>query len=96
MLAAGDGYGGGQADPRERMQVEFVSANPTGPLTAASGRHAAYGDALRRILRFTGHEVEGEYYFNDTGAPGRAASASRSGPARATRRRPRTATRATT
>ena len=68
VLAAGDGFGGGQADPRERMQVEFVSANPTGPLTAASGRHAAYGDALRRILRFTGHEVEGEYYFNDTGA----------------------------
>ena len=68
MLAAGDGFGGGQADPRERIQVEFVSANPTGPLTAASGRHAAYGDALRRILRFTGHEVEGEYYFNDTGA----------------------------
>jgi arginyl-tRNA synthetase len=68
VLAAGDGFGGGQADPRERVQVEFVSANPTGPLTAASGRHAAYGDALRRILRFTGHEVEGEYYFNDTGA----------------------------
>ena len=68
VLAAGDGFGGGPADPRERMQVEFVSANPTGPLTAASGRHAAYGDALRRILRFTGHEVEGEYYFNDTGA----------------------------
>ena len=68
VLAAGDGFGGGQADPRERIQVEFVSANPTGPLTAASGRHAAYGDALSRILRFTGHEVEGEYYFNDTGA----------------------------
>jgi arginyl-tRNA synthetase len=68
VVAAGDDFGGGQADPRERIQVEFVSANPTGPLTAASGRHAAYGDALRRILRFTGHEVEGEYYFNDTGA----------------------------
>jgi arginyl-tRNA synthetase len=68
ILAAGDAYGGGQAEPRERIQVEFVSANPTGPLTAASGRHAAYGDALRRILRFVGHEVEGEYYFNDAGA----------------------------
>ena len=67
VLAAGDGYGGGQAEPRERIQVEFVSANPTGPLTAASGRHAAYGDALRRILRFVGHDVEGEYYFNDAG-----------------------------
>jgi arginyl-tRNA synthetase len=68
ILDAGDDFGGGQANPRERIQVEFVSANPTGPLTAASGRHAAYGDALRRVLRFTGHEVEGEYYFNDTGA----------------------------
>jgi arginyl-tRNA synthetase len=68
VLAAGDGYGGGQAEPRERVQVEFISANPTGPLTAASGRHGAYGDALRRLMRFMGHEVEGEYYFNDTGA----------------------------
>jgi arginyl-tRNA synthetase len=67
VLAAGDGYGGGTADPVERVQVEFVSANPTGPLTAASGRHAAYGDALRRLLRFAGNEVEGEYYFNDAG-----------------------------
>jgi len=68
VLAAGDGYGGGQADPLERVQVEFISANPTGPLTAASGRHGAYGDALRRLMRFMGHDVEGEYYFNDTGA----------------------------
>jgi len=68
VLAAGDGYGGGTADPPEKIQVEFVSANPTGPLTAASGRHAAYGDSLRRLFRFQGHEVEGEYYFNDAGA----------------------------
>jgi arginyl-tRNA synthetase len=68
ILAAGEGYGGGTADPQEKIQVEFVSANPTGPLTAASGRHAAYGDALMRLFRFQGHEVEGEYYFNDTGA----------------------------
>jgi arginyl-tRNA synthetase len=68
VLAAGEDYGGGQADPRERIQVEFISANPTGPLTAASGRHGAYGDALRRLLRFAGHEVQAEYYFNDTGA----------------------------
>jgi arginyl-tRNA synthetase len=67
ILAAGDEYGGGQADPREKIQVEFISANPTGPLTAASGRHGAYGDALRRLLRFMGHEVHGEYYFNDAG-----------------------------
>jgi arginyl-tRNA synthetase len=52
---------------RERMLVEFVSANPTGPLTAASGRHAAYGDSLVRILELAGHEVEREYYVNDFG-----------------------------
>ena len=67
VLAAGDGFGGGTADPPEKVQVEFVSANPTGPLTAASGRHAAYGDALLRLFRFQGHEAEGEYYFNDAG-----------------------------
>ncbi len=49
------------------MLVEFVSANPTGPLTAAGGRHAAYGDALARILEFRGDEVEREYYINDHG-----------------------------
>ena len=47
--------------------VEFVSANPTGPITAASGRHAAYGDALARLLEFAGHDVSREYYFNDAG-----------------------------
>jgi len=67
VLAAGEGYGGGTAQPREKIQVEFVSANPTGPLTAASGRHAAFGDALVRLFRFQGHEVEAEYYFNDAG-----------------------------
>jgi arginyl-tRNA synthetase len=67
VLAAGDGYGGGVASPALRVNVEFVSANPTGPLTAASGRHAAYGDALARVLGFAGHEVVREYYFNDAG-----------------------------
>jgi arginyl-tRNA synthetase len=65
--AAGEGYGGGGAAPPLRVNVEFVSANPTGPLTAASGRHAAYGDALARVLEFAGHAVVREYYFNDTG-----------------------------
>ena len=83
-------------DARERVHVEFVSANPTGPLTAASGRHAAYGDALARLLEFAGHEVEREYYFNDAGAQVAAPRRSRSAPARAARSRPRTATRATT
>ena len=44
-----------------------MSANPTGPLTAASGRHAAYGDSLARVLELAGHEVEREYYVNDQG-----------------------------
>ena len=49
-------YGARRAGGRERVQVEFVSANPTGPLTAASGRHAAFGDALARILELAGND----------------------------------------
>ncbi len=67
VLAAGDRYGSGFADPPERVNVEFVSANPTGPMTAAGGRHAAYGDSLARLLEFGGHEVAREYYINDFG-----------------------------
>ncbi|MGH2877463.1 MAG: arginine--tRNA ligase, partial [Solirubrobacteraceae bacterium] len=67
VLRAGDRFGGGGAAPARRVLVEFVSANPTGPLVAASGRHAAYGDALSRILAHHGHEVRREYYFNDAG-----------------------------
>ena len=52
---------------RERILVEFVSANPTGPLHVGGGRHAAYGDALVRLLEAVGHEVEREYYVNDAG-----------------------------
>jgi arginyl-tRNA synthetase len=65
VLAAGDAFGRGSES--RRIQVEFVSANPTGPLTAASGRHAAFGDALARILELAGNTVEREYYFNDGG-----------------------------
>jgi arginyl-tRNA synthetase len=68
VLAAGDDWGGGTAAQRERVLVEFVSANPTGPMTAASARHGAYGDTLARLLEFAGHEVGREYYFNDAGA----------------------------
>jgi arginyl-tRNA synthetase len=67
LVAAGEGYGEGQPAVRERVNVEFVSANPTGPITVASGRHAAYGDSLCRILELAGHEVEREYYVNDYG-----------------------------
>jgi arginyl-tRNA synthetase len=67
VLSAGDDYGAGAPERPERVNVEFVSANPTGPLTAASGRHAAFGDSLARILEFAGHAVDREYYFNDSG-----------------------------
>src|SRR5215217_883651 len=66
VLAAGDGFGAGTQS--DRIQIEFVSANPTGPLTAASGRHAAFGDALARILELAGNAVDREYYFNDSGS----------------------------
>jgi len=66
MIAAGDSYGSGAAAP-EHVLVEFVSANPTGPVTVASGRHAAYGDSLCRVLELAGHRVEREYYVNDSG-----------------------------
>ena len=68
VLAAGDSFGGGGADPAERILLEFVSANPTAQLVAASGRHAAYGDSLARILKHHGHTVSREYYFNDAGS----------------------------
>jgi arginyl-tRNA synthetase len=68
VLAAGPGYGAGTAPRPERILVEFVSANPTGPLTAAGGRHAAYGDSIARLLELAGHAVEREYYINDYGS----------------------------
>jgi arginyl-tRNA synthetase len=67
ILQAGDAYGGGWAEERERIQVEMVSANPTGPLTVGSARNGAYGDSVARLLEFAGHEVEREYYYNDVG-----------------------------
>jgi arginyl-tRNA synthetase len=67
VLDAGERFGAGGAERPERILIEFVSANPTGPLVAASGRHAAYGDALARILTHHGHSVDREYYFNDAG-----------------------------
>jgi len=68
VLDAGGAFGGSFVTRPERINVEFVSANPTGPMTAAGGRHAAYGDALARLLEFAGHEVTREYYINDFGS----------------------------
>jgi arginyl-tRNA synthetase len=67
LLEAGASYGGGFVETKERVQVELVSANPTGPLTVGSARNAAYGDSVARLLEFAGDEVEREYYFNDVG-----------------------------
>jgi arginyl-tRNA synthetase len=68
LLQAGRDYGGGWAEPRQRIQVEMVSANPTGPITVASARNGAYGDSVARLLEHAGHAVEREYYYNDAGA----------------------------
>jgi arginyl-tRNA synthetase len=70
VLGAGQTFGGGgalRAGGAERVLLEFVSANPTGPVVAANGQSAAYGDALARILAHHGDDVSREYYFNDAG-----------------------------
>ena len=68
VVHAGRRFGAGCAETPERIQVELVSANPTGPITVASARNGAYGDAVARLLEFAGNEVEREYYYNDAGA----------------------------
>jgi arginyl-tRNA synthetase len=68
LTAAGEDLGPAPVESPERILVEFVSANPTGPLHVGGGRHAAYGDAIVRLLGAVGHAVEREYYVNDAGA----------------------------
>jgi arginyl-tRNA synthetase len=58
ILETGADYGARPAEPRERVQVEMVSANPTGPMTVAAARNGAYGDCVARLLAFAGHGVE--------------------------------------
>ena len=67
VLNAGDEFGRGTAPSPGRINVEFVSANPTGPLHVGHGRGAAVGDALCRLMRFAGYQVGSEYYVNDAG-----------------------------
>jgi arginyl-tRNA synthetase len=62
-----EGYGGGWAESRERVQVEMVSANPTGPIVVSAARNGAYGDSVARLLEFGGNQVTREYYYNDAG-----------------------------
>ena len=67
IAAEGDGFGHHDHAHGLRIQVEYVSANPTGPLNVVNARAAAVGATLVRLLRATGHEAEGEFYVNDAG-----------------------------
>lgn len=72
VLGGDETFGAGGARPTERVLVEFVSANPTGPMHVGHARNAAYGDSLARVLAFHGHDVEREFYVNDAGSQVRA------------------------
>ena len=67
VVAAGENFGRGDAGAGTKVNVEFVSANPTGPLHAGHGRGAIYGDALSSVLEWNGYEVIRETYINDRG-----------------------------
>jgi arginyl-tRNA synthetase len=68
IVTVGDGYGRGDALRGQKINLEFVSVNPTGPIHIGGVRWAAVGDALARLLRAEGAEVGTEYYFNDAGS----------------------------
>ena len=68
ILEAGSRYGSINLGQGKRVQIEFVSANPTGPLHVGAGRNAALGDSLANVLVAAGYEVEREYYLNDAGS----------------------------
>ena len=67
LAEVGEDYGGGWAESPEQVQVEMVSANPTGPIVVSAARNGAYGDSVARLLEFGGHRVTREYYYNDAG-----------------------------
>lgn len=67
VLAGGERYGASDAGAGKTVNVEFVSANPTGPLHVGHGRGAALGDAIAELLSFTGYDVTREFYVNDAG-----------------------------
>ncbi len=68
ILSAGQSYGDVPLGQGERVQVEYVSANPTGPLHVGSGRNAVIGDSLANVLEASGYEVQREFYVNDAGS----------------------------
>jgi len=67
IIAAGEGFGRSEIGRGQRVNVEFVSANPTGPLHVGHGRGAALGDTIAALLEWTGHGVTREFYVNDAG-----------------------------
>ncbi|PQO21900.1 arginine--tRNA ligase [Rhodobacteraceae bacterium WD3A24] len=67
VLARGEGFGASRMGQGERVNIEFVSANPTGPMHVGHTRGAVFGDALARLLEFAGWDVTREYYINDGG-----------------------------
>ena len=76
VLTAGECYGAGSPPRAQRVLVEFVSANPTGPMHVGHARNAAYGDALARMLEYRGEDVAREFYVNDAGTQVRTFGAS--------------------
>jgi arginyl-tRNA synthetase len=67
LAEIGEDYGAHSATRVERVNVEMVSANPTGPILVSAGRNGAYGDAVARLLEYAGHDVVREFYYNDAG-----------------------------
>jgi len=67
ILAQKDGFGRSDIGGGRKVDIEFVSANPTGPLTVGHGRQAIIGDVLARVMEFAGYDVTREYYYNDAG-----------------------------
>jgi arginyl-tRNA synthetase len=67
LTEIGEDYGSGSAAKPERLNVEMVSANPTGPIPVSAARNGAYGDSVARLLEYAGHDVVREFYYNDAG-----------------------------
>lgn len=67
IMNAGSEFGRTESQKGKKVQIEFVSANPTGPLTVGHGRNAVLGDTIARLMEWTGAEVDREYYFNNAG-----------------------------
>ncbi len=67
IISEGESFGKTDSNEGLKVQIEFVSANPTGPLTVGHGRNAVLGDTVARLMEWTGAKVDREYYFNDAG-----------------------------